>query len=587
MAYVERWNTSWSPLGQAVTYSVKIKEKDYVGSSSSIEVLNNEPMTRSIRGNNTKSIGEILGSSIDLSFWVTPEDGSAYDDLFVATQKQFLIEIYRDSILYFIGYMLPDLLEKTLIGNRYSVTITASDGLAELKDYKYLDSSGDNYSDRANLLTHIKRALDKTGLSIDITVKLGTYHNTSSLMTSVQCALDKAEVDSQRFYSIQDGLYKPFDCADVVGQVIGIMNCSIKQVNGKWYIFNNVEINSYLFTFDWATLTQQSRVSHNPSLAFDAYNMRTKGTQSKRFPLSKFEITFQNRYIPSNLVVNGDFSSGVSNWSNGSSPNNWYSFSELTETLKVTQITSMTSDKYVIADAFSLVEVDSSNQIILSVRATIDSITFTTPDPLGAGYPYLVAKLENLTTSEIKYLNLGQMSEGWKVHSPTSIPNTFGTANYRLTLIVSGDPNITNLIVRFDDVSLYVDYGDAAVTVDRLITVSNDDAVDEHIEEYMTRIGDSAETNDQGKITIGGTLTTDWRTYGNTEDKPAIELLGAYQLNQRHGFVNFVTVEIKDPSDTIHPETILSFDGIYYRMIRFNKSYKNITVEADLLELTT
>lgn len=587
MAYATRWWTSFNNLGQNASRTIYIKEDSYVGSSSEIESLAEEPYNYRNRGINEFSIGEIVGAEVEFSFWVTPADGSAYDDLFTATQRKYIIQIDNGGTTEFYGFLNPSNLSKTLIGNRYMVTLSASDGLALLRNYEYVDSSGDNYNDRVSLLTVIKRALSFVGFDLDFNIKLGTYHNTSSLMTSTQCALDKTTVNNKRFYKEQNGVYKPLDCASVITQCLGIFNCSLRQIDGAWFIYSNVEVSSYVFNFDWSTLTQQSRTVHNKSLAIDAYSFGSKGDLAKRPPLSRIGITFENLYEETNLITNGAFDSNITGWTNGGSPNNWYSFAWLAGTLKTTIIASLTDDKYFISDTFYLNEIDSSNTIAIGLRAIVDSITYTTPDPLGAGLPYLEALVENTTTSESVLINLGQMSENWKIHNPTTERFTMGDGDYQITIIVKADANITNLICRFDDIDVHVNLGGAPVTVDTLVTVSNDNAIDENPEEYTTRIGDVNETNDQGGLMISSTLTSEWRTYGNTEDEPLITLLGAHQLNQRNEFCNYIRVIIKDPNDTIHADSILSYDGVYYRIIRFAKQFNNMEVSADLMELTT
>jgi len=579
MAYVERWWTSWKPLGQAVTYTVRIKEDDYEGSTSAIETLTREPLSLRNRGNEIFSIGAIIGTEIEFSFWVTPADGSAYDDLLTATERKYLIEIERDSVSYFVAYMKPENISKQLLHNRYIIKLSASDGLAYLKNVPFRDSSGDNYTDRVNFLTTIKRALDYTGHELDITVKLGTHHLTDALMTDIECALDKTTSDSERVYRIKDGILEPLNCYDVLIQALGIWNCSIRQLNGAWYIFNNVEINSYLFTFDWATLTQQSRVDHDPSIAIDAYNFKNKGSVSYRPPLSKIAITFENRYVPDNVIVNGDFSSGLTNWTNGSSPNNWDTFSVIGEELNCSLgVSGLTDIKEFTSGNVNLNQINDTDKLVLSVRAIIDSLTSSEGEP-----PYLSAIITG--PGGDKSVDFGQMSEEWKTYTAFVDPSMNGDGNYSIKLIVDQeDLTITDMDVRFDDIQMYIDYGDAAVTVDKLITISNDNAIDENIEEYTTRIGDSLYTNDQGSLLIGSTLTSSWRTYGNTEDDPIVDLLGAFQLNERQAFTKYLRLLISDPDDNINQGTIITFDSIPYRIIRFKKSYKNITVDVDLLE---
>lgn len=580
MAYVERWFTSWEPLGQSYEYTLRIKEDGYGGGTTAIDILAKEPMTIRTRGNNEKTIGAIIGTELEFSFWVLPADGTDYDDLFTASNRQFLIEVERDSVLFFVGYMKPENNSRPLIHNRFMVTLSAACGLGDLKNFKY-----GSYSGKASFLEHIKRALTETGHTLEIHVVLNTYEDT--LMTINDCALKDADINSERFYKVEDGIYKPELANFVLTQCIGLFNCSIKQVDGAWYIFNNVEGSSKKFIYDWATLTQQSFLSINTELAIDAYNFRNKGELSYRPPLSEVGITFQNKYVGTTLLTNGDFSGGTTGWSNGSSPNDWDSFSVISSQLRVQEYTTLDDDRNVVSDSFSVVETDPTNQIKISLKGIVTHIVYAVGELGVDEMPWLLVIVTNTGTSETRTVNFGQMSESWTEYENTAEMLTMGTGNYTFTIQIQGTLLIDELDVYFDDVVCYIEYGDSAQTTDKLVTIKNVAAVDELVQTYMTKVGDSAELNNQGSITIGGVLTEAWNTYTRTERVEIIDLLGAFQLNARQSFTRYLRLQISDPSDTIRADSVLTFDGNLYRMIRFKKTFKKLTVDVDLFEINT
>lgn len=581
MALVERWNTTWKPLGQAVTYTLVIKEEGYGGGASSITNLDTDPLSVRNRGVDIFSIGAIIGTEIEFRFNITTDDGTDYDDLLIATERQFLIEIERDSVSFFIGFLKPENISKTVYDRGYLLSLSASDGLSYLKEVPFRDSNNDNYTDRVNFLTIIKRVLTFTGHSLDITVKLGTHHLTGALMTAIECALDKVSNNSERFYRSEDGILEPSTCEEVLIQQIGIWNCSIRQLNGTWYIYNNVEINSFLFTFDWATLTQQSRVSHNPIVVIDNYEFTTKGQVSYRPPLSNVAITFENKFVPVNVITNGDFSSGTANWTNGGGVNAWDTFAVSGEILTCRETSTLDDDKEFISDSFELTELTSSDRLVLSISALLDF--WTTGSPRGLT-PNLSVEITGPEGSVI--IHLGKLSEQWTDYGGNN-PLMLGTGNYTIKIIVQNDSFINDIQVKFDNIFMYVDYGEAAVTVDKLITISNDNAVDDLKEEYLTKIGDSAEANDQGALKIGNTLTTLWRTFGKTEDEPIVDLLGAFQLDARQDFTKYLRLEIIDLDDNINTGTIIVLDSKNYRTIRFNKVYRSMILDIDILEINS
>lgn len=585
MALVERWWTSWQPLGQSVTYTLRIKEEGHAPGTTAIENLAKEPLTVRGRGVKEFSIGAISGAEIQFTFWVLPEDGTEYDDLFDSNQRKHLIEIDRAGSLYFIGYMNPANVSRVLIGDRYKVSISASDGLAGLKQASFVDANGDHYTDRVSILTQIKRALTPTDLTIDMNIKLGTWESSSgALMVNTDLAFDKVTVNSRRFYKNEEGVLTPMKCSLVLTELIGIFNCAMRQIDGKWFIYNNVEINSFIFPVTWSTLALGTRTAHDKSIAIDAYDFKGRGSISWRPPLSDLKITFQNKYVPDNIIPNGDFSQGTTDWNAGTGNEAWNTWAVASGRLAADIIASMVYDKTFISDDFAVTEVASTDKFILTLDAIVDQITYS--DPVEGEPPFIEAVITNGATFESTTIQLGQMSEGWKTHNHVSEHLLMETGTqYTIKIIVQADNNITSLDVRFDNVFLYVDYGDVAVTVDKLITVHNDNAIDEFAEKHTIRIGDSLELNDQGCLKIGVSLTSEWDTFGNSEGVNLVDLLGAHQLNARQGFVKYLRVVIKDPNDNIHRDTIIIYDSVNYRIIRFKKIYKNLTVSLDLMEI--
>ena len=95
MAYVERWSAEFTTGGGASTYTISIKENGYGGGSTEIVDMGGEPFVFRNRGNDIFSIGAVIGSEIEFTFWIKPSDGSTYDDLFTAVSRQFLIEVSK------------------------------------------------------------------------------------------------------------------------------------------------------------------------------------------------------------------------------------------------------------------------------------------------------------------------------------------------------------------------------------------------------------------------------------------------------------------------------------------------------------
>lgn len=581
MAHVERWNTDFQNLGQSVEYHILIKEEGWAGGTTPILNLGKEPLRIRNRGNKENTIGAIIGTEYQFSFWITEADGTEFDDLFQADQRKYLIEIKKDAVLFFTGYMKPENVTRNRFLNSFAVTISLSDRLSDLKNKLYVDSSGDNYTGRVTILEGIKRALFHTGLEIDIKIKLGYYEKNE--MIASDNAMKEADFDSNRYYKIEDGVLTPRSCYVVLAQLLAIMDCSILQSGGVWHIFNNAELDSYIFEYDWATLTQQSRVAHDSSLAIDAYKYRSVGQSAFRPPVSDVAITYENKFIQTNIISNGDFSGGLTGWTNGGGVNAWDTFSASNGELTCIETGTFDYDHFFISGNFTVTELNQTDKFLLSIRSILDN--FDTDD---FGLPPLIyAIITNVGTTDFINIPLGRLSNHWATQSHITIHETIGTGNHTIKIVVENDPLISNVQVRFDTINLVIDYGEGATTTDQIITLHNTAAVDELKIEHTTRIGDSLDNSDEGVIRIGGVLSKEWRSYGAFENLNLIDLLGIWQLNSKQNFTEYLRLAISDPDGNVTVDKRIILDGIRYRIVRYNKKARFNLVDVDLLEINT
>jgi hypothetical protein len=582
MAYVQRWITDFNNLGQGVTYTVKILEDGYAGSSSNINTLGKEPLIFKNRGKNEELIGSAIGAEISFNFIKKPEDGTAYDDLFIATERQFKVEVLKDAVLYFTGYLRPEGVKKSFIDRRDTITLTFTDMVGILKTEPYQSSTGSFYLDSSNILTVIKRCIEKTGLELDFNIKLGYNHFSGSLMAYDDCALDKAEIKGSRFYKINDGVLEPENCAEVLRLCLLPFNCTLRQLNGKWYIANLWEVSSRVFVFDWATLTEQSKAISSVNLVIDSYNLSGRGSATKRRPQNVLDITFQNKFVEDNLLTNGDFSSGTTGWANSVSPKNWNNLFQESggELITVMSGTEQTKE-FGSTQLISLTENSEEDRLTIEFRCRVASI------PTGRSFPSVAVRIKNLTTLTSNYIWLGYASTTYQDFSTGPVIMQ-GDGNYAFDVVMFLDSPLSSgsLDMRWDDFSFWQDVAEGVeYTVDRIFRFKNTALVESLSKEHLIKFGDSDYDNDVGALKIGGTRTSEWRSYQGSEDLPLVDVMATQYLRARQDFYEYVTLRIKDPNDTISPEQNISFDSKNYRVISFTKKFKKAEVDLNLVEI--
>lgn len=138
-----------------------------------------------------------------------------------------------DFELKWLGYIISSNYSEAYLAPPYPVTIVATDGLADLKNYDYLDKDENKYREDQNTLTAITEILAKTDLSINILSAINRYEEDMN-QTSNDDPLNQCEFDPETFYhnnSIKN-------CAEVLEEILKPFGARILQRNGKWCIYS-------------------------------------------------------------------------------------------------------------------------------------------------------------------------------------------------------------------------------------------------------------------------------------------------------------------------------------------------------------
>lgn len=135
--------------------------------------------------------------------------------------------------LKWLGYVISSNYSEAYLAPPYPVQIVATDGLADLKTYDYLDKDGNKYRDDQNTLTAITEILAKTDLSINIQSAINRYEEDMD-QTDNDDPVNQCKFDPATFYhnnSIKS-------CAEVLEELLKPFGARILQRNGKWCIYS-------------------------------------------------------------------------------------------------------------------------------------------------------------------------------------------------------------------------------------------------------------------------------------------------------------------------------------------------------------
>jgi len=596
MAYGTEYYARFKDLKSAKTIRVLIQKKDYTGASSEIVTLGTEPLKTVSRGGKDKLHEVVRGSEIVFNFYSLPADSNKYDSIFESAYKDYkiLVQDYTtpaSPVNLGTYWLKPDNLSREYIKKLYQISLSAADGLADLKGLRMTSISDGKYS----ILQVVKQVMGLIGSDLDYRVQLGTWETTE--MVSTDCALAEASVDSRRFYKIKNGETEYKYGYDILTEVLKDFNCTIEQIDNYWYIRNKHEANSYVFQFDYATLTQQSRTATDLIVDVDAMDFQRNATLNKIPPINSLTVTHQNK------DVGGDLLTGLEVWSVTLGGYDTLDFNGEAETevdddeiLRVTPL-SDTYDYYFKTDPFNASYINGNEYVRLALNIQAEDIS-------GG---YMIANSLQIT---IKLFNssgvqqgidtrvvgmsynyqevLSSLSAGFKVPaggiSGYYIEVHFGDWDTGLDLFRIKNVHITSVAVVEGEST-------DAVVFDKGYLCENTDVDYPNHQEVTTLFGDTEELGHIGGyfVNSGTVNSTEWRRYGKTsaDDAPLLYQYAKNVLNNHARFKDFIKATLYDPDSNVTPISIIETGGRYYTIIKYAKSWIRNFIELELVELLT
>jgi hypothetical protein len=103
------------------------------------------------------------------------ETEGQFNELFQCDDRKYLVNHYVDSSLYWKGYIVPEFQSEPYLFEPYVLSITASDGLGELKNAAFKDMDKNSYKGDLSCMFIISEILKKTGLPINIRCAVNVF----------------------------------------------------------------------------------------------------------------------------------------------------------------------------------------------------------------------------------------------------------------------------------------------------------------------------------------------------------------------------------------------------------------------------
>lgn len=302
-----------------------------------------------------------------------------FENLHTDNMQEYLVKFYRGGLLYWIGWLDPELYEENLaLYPPYPVEFTAAD-FNVLERLKFTDSFDKNYTDIAPFITQLKRCFDKLSLPFNkLYIGCTTVAEGVSL-SSNETLFHKLYIQSTNFYDEDN---KPMSCKEVIESILQPFGLIMVQRDASVYIYdyNTIVLNLKMKVYDFNTLTYLSE----ESVSFILGDMAEIGFRSSNSPYG-FEDLINNVSITSSLYADKELFN--------------HSISEKTLSEKKDNV--ITGDKYKIEYYAKDTDVEALNNTDFVVYTNTDNDATM----IGLSLPYTPTPSDQKILSRIKVEN--------------------------------------------------------------------------------------------------------------------------------------------------------------------------------------
>ena len=290
MAYKTRYILRFDSEKYNHDYRILIKEKDYTGEAED-KALGAAPVLR-----RDDSDSGISGTSLELV--IQADIDSELTSLYTVDNKKFLVELYRNDVLVWCGYVLPEKYSEPYISVPYDVSVTASDGLGILKDIPFA------LTGERTLFDVIKYCCDQTSLPLDFEI-ISSLRETSMSESNVM------HVQS----ILESSIFSGKTCYEVLESCMTSLDSFVTQHENKWFVVKYTDLDKKSLIYSNAGTKKGERLLDVGTLGAIGDNFYPVGNLEKDIlPAYKSTKLSYDYGKKSSFLSNYDFSSELNNW---------------------------------------------------------------------------------------------------------------------------------------------------------------------------------------------------------------------------------------------------------------------------------
>lgn len=230
------------------TFKLEIFDSEYTGATELLDITSEGAVISYEASNRDDSV---LASKLQINCVVNDDDFETFiNDIATSGEDRFAVKLQRNGFIFWLGYLLPDLVSYNDESYPYLITLEATDALGILKDIPFSDSSGNNYTGNDSLMDILIKILyNKTNISnfydgdgYAITKSLINWYELHHIRTANYCPLRYTQVDQSVFLTDDDNTVLPMNCLDVIRNICDTFNARIYQSSGVFQVEQMTEV---------------------------------------------------------------------------------------------------------------------------------------------------------------------------------------------------------------------------------------------------------------------------------------------------------------------------------------------------------
>jgi len=223
-----------------VEWDVEIYDSAYSGSPVSFE-LGGRGIEITHDALNDRRISPLIASKASFDFYIRSQHESFITDLLGASESRFTVQIKREGVIYWVGYVMPDISRYEDVAYPFMFKVDCVDGLSRLKTIDY-PATDDGY---LNVVKHITTALtaDDTlktryfgSSDVFLRTAVNWWHESQGSPSLTKDPLALTRFDGAVFETTKsDGTAKLKSCYDVLVELASGWNARLYFSAGAWF----------------------------------------------------------------------------------------------------------------------------------------------------------------------------------------------------------------------------------------------------------------------------------------------------------------------------------------------------------------